>query len=80
MSQDFYYLPENEQGNGFNYTYQQPRHSRPHSSYMNIDPIASPDEYQHYYQDQQQQHGRRQGSQRNKQVRCGTNNNKQRLC
>ncbi|KAL7319472.1 hypothetical protein PS15m_002605 [Mucor circinelloides] len=67
MSQDFYYLPENEQGNSFNYTYQQPRHSRPHSSHMNIDPIVSPDKYQHYYQDQQQQHGRRQGSQGNKQ-------------
>lgn len=75
MSQDFYYLPESDQGNGFNYAYQQSRHPRPHSSsYMSTETVTSPDEYQHYYQDQQQQQpGRRRGSQGNKQVRCGTN-------
>ncbi|KAL9545378.1 hypothetical protein MBANPS3_007170 [Mucor bainieri] len=69
MNQDFYYLPENDQSNGFNYTYQQPRHLRPHpSTYMSNESVTSPDEYPHYYQDQQQQqHGRRRGSQGNKQ-------------
>ncbi|GAN08053.1 hypothetical protein MAM1_0187d07560 [Mucor ambiguus] len=70
MDQGFYHLPENDQGNGFNYTYQQPRHSRPHSSsYKSNESVTSPAEYQHYYQDQQQQqqqqHGRRRGSQGN---------------
>lgn len=76
MNQDFYYLPANENNSGFNYTYQQPRNSRPHSSFIGNDSVASPDEYQQYYQDQQQ--GRKRGSQLNKQVKCNTKNNKQR--
>lgn len=83
MNQDFYYLPEHDQGNGFNYTYQQPRHPRPRSSsYMGNEPAISPDEYQQYYQDQQQQqqHGKRRDSQGDKQVRRSTNNDKQKGC
>ena len=76
MNQDFYYLPENENNSGFDYTHQQHRNSRPHSSFISSDPMASLDDYQHYYQDQQQ--GRRRGSQLNNQVRCDTKNSKQR--
>ncbi|CEP07296.1 hypothetical protein [Parasitella parasitica] len=62
VNQDYDHLPEHESSNDINHMYQQPRNSRSKQSFINNDLAASPDGYQHYYRDLQQQHRQRRGS------------------